>query len=241
MASNVTAYVGCDCFDIILYLSRILQKLGRKVLIADYNLNSALTYSIPRVGGIDAYRDINTYMNIDFTRKNISRRLISQYDDVLIDCGFSEPVFDINMISNLVYATDMYGFNLKKLRCLSYYDRIPAIKELLIREATDIGMSVEEILSIIKKDIDKVRVLNYDEGDYQNSLMCHYNQMVRFVGISSNFKKYLLDELEDMVGEIPYRRLKSAYNRAKRGERRRVLVHEYYPVLVTFPWARANK
>jgi hypothetical protein len=241
MASNVIAYIGNDSFDLILYQSRILQRLGRKVLIADYNETSALTYSIPKVGGIDTFTEINTYRNVDFTRKVINEIVISEYDDVLIDCGYSEPLFNISILTKIIYVADMFRFTLKKLKHIAYYDDLNIKKELLIREASDIKMTAAQMVSILQKNINKVQILYHDEGDYQNALLCHYNQITRFTGASVRLKEYLLSELKEMVKNITYKQLKSALNKAKRGDKRGVIIYEHYPVLVTFPWARADK
>lgn len=242
MASNVIAYIGNDSFDLILYQSRILQRLGRKVLITDYNETSALTYSIPKVGGLDTYTEINTYRNVDFTRKVINEIVIAEYDDVLIDCGYSEPVFNISILTKIIYVSDMFRFTLKKLKHIMYYDDLSIKKELLIREASDIKMTAVQMVSIIRKNINKVQILYHDEGDYQNALLCHYNQVIRFTGASVKLKEYLVSELKEMLeSNITYKQLKSALNNAKRGDKRGVIIYEHYPILVTFPWARADK
>lgn len=238
MAGNVIAYTGADSFDIILYLSRILQMLGRRVLIADYNEKFALTYSMPEFCGLDM--EINTYMNVDFTRNVLNETVISAYDDVLIDCGFSEPVFDTSVLTKIIYVSDMFSFNLKRLRQICYYDDLPVRKELLIREASDISVTAEQMISILKKDISKIQLLYHDEGDYQNALICNYNQAVSFNGLSARFKNYLLTEIREMVKKLSDKQLKAAYNKAKKGKKG-VTVYEHCPVLVTVPWAGANK
>lgn len=241
MASNVIAYIGNDSFDIILYLSRILQKLGRRVLIVDYNEKSALTYSIPGVNGIDVYTEINTYMNVDFTRRALNAALIAEYDDVLIDCGFGEPIYDVRILTKAIYVSDMFRYTLEKLKHNSYYDKLPIKKELLIREAADINVTAASMTAILNKEIIKPEILFHDDIDYQNALICHYNQTVSFRNISVKLKEYLFKELTDMVTKTSYKQLKAAYNRAKRGDMRGVVISEHYPVLVSLPWAGANK
>jgi len=218
MASNVIAYAGITGFDIILYLSRILQKLGRKVLIADYNETMALTYSIPKACGIDTFTEISTYMNIDFTGKAIDEAIIAEYDDILLDCGFGMPPFDISFLTKVIFISDMFEFNLKRLSQTPFYDRLPVKKELLVRDAADIDITADRMLSILKKDIGKVQLLYHDEADYQNAILCHYNKLVRFAGISAMLKKYLLDELVLMVKDISFRQLKAALKKAGRGK-----------------------
>jgi len=241
MASNVTAYVGYNSFDIILYLSRLLQRLGRKVLIVDYNETKALTYSIPVMSGLDLNTEINSYMNVDFSSKVIDKASVAGYDDLLIDCGLGEPVFDTSVITKVVYVSDMFGFNLERLRQIGYYDRLPVKKELLIREASDIRLTKAKLASLLGKDICRIELLYHDEADCQNALLCHYNKIVSLAGISPMMKKYLLKQLQEILGNLSSRQLKAAFGKARWGEKRRVVGYEHNPVLVPLPWAGANK
>ena len=67
MGNNTVAYVGLDNFDIILYISRVLMKLGKKVLLVDHSETMAIKYCIPQPKGLNCQRDIITYQGIDFT------------------------------------------------------------------------------------------------------------------------------------------------------------------------------
>ncbi|NLC18827.1 MAG: hypothetical protein GX757_06320 [Clostridiales bacterium] len=241
MASNVIAYAGNNSFDIILYLSRILQRLGRKVLIADYNDSMALTCSIPAISGIDAYMDFSCYMNVDFTKKAVDETIIAGYDDVLIDCGLGKPAFNTNLITKLVFVSDMFEFNLMRLSQIPFYDRLTVKKELLIRQVADIDISSEQMAAIVNKDISKVVLLYYDEADYQNALLCNYNKIASFSGISDRLRKYLLDELAQLVENASARRLKAAFYKARKAHKSEVIEYEHSTVLVTLPWAGANK
>lgn len=213
MASNVIAYVGNNSFDIILYLSRILTKLGRRVLIADYNETMALTYSIPAIGGIDTYTDFNCYMNVDFTNRAVDEETIAGYDDVLLDCGLNRPAFNTNLVTKVVFVSDMFEFNLMRLSKITFYDRLKAKKELLVRQAADVNMSAEQLTAILNKDISRVQLLYYDEADYQNALLCSYNKIVSIKGISDGLRKYLLNELVQLVENVSEKKLKAAIAR----------------------------
>lgn len=241
MANNVIAYVGNNSFDIILYLSSVLQKLGRKVLIADYSELMALTCSIPAVSGIDIYMDFNCYMNVDFTRKAVDEAIIAGYDDVLLDCGMGKPAFNTNLITKLVFVSDMFEFNLKRLSQIPFYDRLTIKKELLVRQVADINISSEQIAAILNKNISKVELLYYDEADYLNALLCNYNKITSLAGISGRLRKYLLDELAQMVENTSARELKTAYNKARKAYKSGVIEYEHSTVLVTVPWAGTNK
>ena len=66
MGDKLIGFLGCDKYEIILYLSRILYHLGKKVLLVDYAESEALYQSIPVP---DTLKDENNYIHysgIDF-------------------------------------------------------------------------------------------------------------------------------------------------------------------------------
>ena len=74
MASNIVAYIGIDNFDNIIYLSRILTNLEKKVLIIDQTEALTLKYSIPQPIGVDSNLNIITYRHMDFTTMTLKSR-----------------------------------------------------------------------------------------------------------------------------------------------------------------------
>lgn len=220
MANNIVAFVGYDSFDIILYLSRIFHNLDHKVLVADYSETSALTYSIPKVKGIDAKVNRISYRGVDFTRMPLYEEVINEYDDILMDCGYRQPDFDLSVLTKVIFVTDIYRFRIKRLKHIKRYDILPVKKELLIRGLTNIKISTDQMAALIGKQFkdDEIRLLNLNEWDYDNSVVCHYNQSFRFTRVSGTLKAYLLREAGELAGEITDKQLKQAYQKAKRGD-----------------------
>lgn len=220
MANNVVAYIGYDSFDIILYLSRILYKLDRKVLVVDCSETSALTYSIPEVEGIDTELCRITYRHVDFTRMPLKEEIINEYDDVLIDCGYRQPDFDVSILTKIVFVTDIYLFRMKRLEHAGRYDELPVKRELLIRGITDIKISSDQMTELIGMQFkeEEVKELHLSEWDYDNAVICHFNRAFRFPRVSGVMKEYLMSEIRELVGELPKKQLKCAYQRAKRGD-----------------------
>lgn len=220
MANNVVAYIGYDSFDIILYLSRIFQKLGHKILIADYSEAEALTFSIPHVEGIDLFKSILTYRQVDFTRMIITEDIINSYDDVLIDFGYSKPEINLFLISKVVYVTNMFKYNLSRLSSIRYYDELQVNRELLIREAIELKIPIEIMAELINKQINEkeISVLYLEDRDYENSLIGHYNSNFRFTRISAMLKTYLLKSVSYLYKNISKKQILSAYVKARKGE-----------------------
>lgn len=220
MANNIIAYIGYDSFDIILYLSRILHKLGRKVLVVDYSESEALKTSIPQIPDIDTNSDIMTYRRVDFTAKIIDKQLIDQYDDVLIDCGYKEPKLNLSFITRVVYVTNMFSFNVVRLKNVTYYDDLQISKALLIREALETKLSTDNMKGLLNKNIsdDNISILYLDDKDYENSVVCQYNQTFRLIKITSMLKTYLLNEVKILCEQATEKEIKKAFANARKGE-----------------------
>lgn len=220
MANNIVAYVGCESFDIILYISRILQKLGHKVLVVEHSETKALMYSIPQISGVDTERSCITYRRVDFTSKEIDLDVAEAYDDILIDCGFSCPKMDLSLLTKIVYVTDMFEYNMNHIGRLDYYDGCRAVTALLIRNAANTKITTKYIITKINKNVlaGMVSVLYRDDADYENSLLCHYNQVFGFAHISWTMKNYLLEEAKILCADSTDKQIKTAYLKARKGE-----------------------
>ncbi len=219
MANNIVAFVGYNSFDIILYLSRILYMLGRRILVVDYSDTKALTLSFPQIPGIDTLSNCISYRNIDFTAQSLDNHLVEQYDDILIDCGFKKPQFELELLSRIVYITDMYVFNMKKLGEMACYDNLKAQRALLIREAGNTIITSQYVNEIISKNIseDMVTVLYRDDSDYDNGLLCQHNQMSSFTNMSWMLRDYLINEVLLLCSEMSKKQIKAAYMKARKG------------------------
>jgi len=222
MASNIIAYVGIDNFENMMYLSRILLKLGKRVLVVDHSETQSLTYSIPQPIGVCCEKEIVTCRQVDFTTRAIDQELTENYDDILIAYGFTEPLQDISICSRLVWVTNFYRYNFERRVSLTYSDGMmhDATKSLLIKDAFEIKITPEMVAERMDVQIpsENVYVLYRDEKDYLNGLICHYNGAFRFMDISKQLKRYLMEEARILHPEIDINQRKTAYRRAKKGE-----------------------
>lgn len=219
MANNIVAYVGIESFDTILYLSRIMQRLGRKVLIADNSDTLALTYSVPQISDLNTNENIITNRRVDFTRMSISEELAAQYDDVLVDCGMKEPATAIHLFTRIVYVTDLFEYNIQRIAGVGRYYDCGCDKVLLIRNAVDAKISSQQISQQISKEIspDRIQVLYRDELDYERTLNCHINQVFA-LKVSRGYREYLIGQVSTMCDTIPRKEIKEAFREAKNGD-----------------------
>ncbi|MGB4661308.1 MAG: hypothetical protein WBI07_19200 [Mobilitalea sp.] len=220
MANNVVAYVGITNFDGIIYLSRILQKLGRKVLLADYSGTGALRNAIPQLIETDSGNSITTFRRVDFTTAEINQEVMDSYDDILIDAGSNQPCISLLSLTAIIYVTDMFEFNRKRIEEIKHFDDLLIKKSLLIKSVIDMKISVDNIILKIQGNNlwENVYVIYWDERDYANSLLCSYSKVPGFLKISAMQKAYLQREIMALLPEITRRQLNTAYNKARKGD-----------------------
>ena len=202
MANNVVAFIGIDNFDNIIYLSRILTKLGKRVLILDHSETMSIRHSIPQPKGLNCDKEIITYRQVDFATIDFKENMKKEYDDILIYCGFHALEKNIAHCNRLVYVTDLYRYNYIRMPkpSMVYGNDKPFELGLLIKEATPIKITPE----IISENIgipfspENISVLYHDEKDYANSLICQYNGSYIFSKISKQRKSYLMEEVRKL-------------------------------------------
>ena len=121
MENKILGFFGVDKYDIILYLSRILYTLNKKILLLDCSENRALTYSIPMPNQIlceerDCY--IVNYRGIDcasnsFISQELMEKYKQEYDVILMDFGFQENHELVENCTHIVLVLDQKLHNLK--------------------------------------------------------------------------------------------------------------------------------
>ena len=221
MTSNIVAYVGIDNFDIILYLSRILIRLGKKVLLVDHSDTMSLKYSIPQPEGFNTDSEIMHYRNVDFTTALITKEMQALYDDILIAYGFNKFIMDISICNYIVYVTNAYRYNQERFGCIAYdmYIRGELKKALLIRDVSDAAVNSILVASKIDKGLTEegISVLFKDDRDDKNSLRYHNNRMYKFKDISNEMKIYLRQQTMKLHPEITEGKIKTAQCQAGKG------------------------
>lgn len=90
MQSNIVGFVGAKKDDILLYLAKILSRLGKKVLLVDYTENRALTYCIKVPYHEQSFFHLSE-QEVDFMIEPQYEYLFqvqNSYDVILVDFGF---------------------------------------------------------------------------------------------------------------------------------------------------------
>lgn len=221
MASNVIAYIGNEHSDILIYLSRILLKLGKKVLIVDHSEYRSIISSVPHPIGLDASSEIITYLQVDYTAMEVKNSITDAYDDVFVSIGYQEPFGDLALCNHIVLITDLHGYNHDRLRQFldKYYVTERVINTLIIRNNVDTTLSMESILRKINISIHKNEIIaiNRNDLDYINSLLCHYNNFYQFTRISRQLQEYLKREIGCLYPQIATTEIDAAYKVARKG------------------------
>lgn len=214
MENNI-AFVGNESFDIVLYISRILSKLNKKVLIADYSKADILKCSIAIPEGIED--KIITYRQVDYTSEEVTDDIYNKYNVILNYYANQKPQNEIKKCNHIVYVTNLYKHNLNNLEQLESYNIDH--KFLLIRDLVNIKITPLEVAEYINKGIDKsnIFVLYQNEIDSANAILCQHNQCTSFITISRKMKSYLIKQIKAFYPNIDYNEIKDAFRKARKG------------------------
>ncbi len=220
MANNIIAYIGCDSFYIILYLSRILHKLNHRVLLIDYSKEKALSYCFPKMEGLDLISGTISYRGVDFTTGFLEEELKNEYDDILINCGMNSPNLNPSFLSKLIVTTDLLPSNITNIANLSFLKEYQGDVALLMKDAVESKITSQYIITTLNKDISEnsISILYQDEKDNERSILCQVNQIFNFYHISVYLKNYLLKETQLLSPQTTRRQLRKAYLCARKGE-----------------------
>lgn len=219
--NNVVVYAGIEVFDIVIYLGKILSKLGRKVLIIDHSETQLLSNSIPRPEEISCNEHIIHYNDVDYTCLPLDEEMIEKYDDILITKGFNEPDEGINRCTRLSYVTDLYKHKSWSLGKLGYNNFIgeDIQRDLLIKSRYDVSIEENVLAKIIDQKIDQkdIRIFLYDDKDERKRLISHHNKTFNLKGITRQMKKHLTSEASKYLAQVEKDQLKKAIKALRAG------------------------
>lgn len=216
MANNVVGFIGIENYEIILYLSRILAKLGKRVLLVDYSESSDLTSCIPVPIDLNPQKDVISYMGIDFTGNKFITEFIDSYDDILINFGFHMNS-GVTLCTQIGYVVDQQKFHIERLVSLPKTE-ISNIS-LLIKDYVDSKINSEYILERLNKNIrkDNIYVFEQDVIDTKFKILAQYNTVFEFKRISRGTKGYLKNTILSMHPGMKTSTIQKAYKLAERG------------------------
>lgn len=216
--NRVVGFVGSDKYEILLYLSRILYHLDKKVLLVDYSETQALTSSIPIP---EILRESNTYLDyrgIDFIKgRNYIQNMDKDYDYVLIDFGFNHGILSNIKCHNIIYVTDLQLHHAKRLK-RSLVTGNPK-NYIVIKDVFPCKVSPDVILKEIslKAIIEDIYVIEQDALDIKFKIQSQYNQTFYFDRLSKSMKTFLKDIIYRFDKNLDKSQIQSAYKKAERG------------------------
>lgn len=225
MENKIIGFLGVDKYDIILYLSRILYKLNKKILLLDCSENRALTYSIPMPNhilceGDDSY--IVNYRGIDCASNSVITQEImekykQEYHVILMDFGFQENHELVENCTHIVLVLDQKLHNLKRIRQFSLPKECE--KFLIFYEVYGCKISLNYIIEELVFDIpeDNIYEVFQDSVDIKRSIDCQYNDVIRFHKLTKPYQKLLHSIVATLYPENKTKEKAKAFLRAKYG------------------------
>lgn len=209
--TRIIGFLGSDKAEVILYLSRVLTKLGKKVLLQDMSETKSLSYIINKSS--EEIEDFVTYHEADFT--NVSQLQTLIYDFILVDFGLNIKNADIKKCSEIWIFTDPqihHIMPLKELRLEKQQKRILIIKDFVHSKIN---------AKYIMKELKEVSIatdpyiIYWDEQDWKQAIKTQYNNISFFDKISLEYLELFAEQLEE--SGITKRQTKKAFKKAGRG------------------------
>lgn len=215
LSKNVICFTGDDIFDVIFYISAILNNLKKQVLIIDCTKE----YNILKVLHINNLLDnIFTYRGIDYINlSNNIQNIIANYEIILI-VGYNEKFLELYKCIYIVTSIDY--ISIEKTNQFLENDNIQIDKYILFKDICNKKITSNYFFK--SGFIDKNKVKNYyeiifDNIDYEYKIMFGYEMISNFRQLSKNYKKCLYNIIQDIT-QISNKEFEKAYNRAKKGE-----------------------
>lgn len=212
-------YIGCDIFDVILYIARTLTKLNYKVLIVDFSETGSLMRTIKHGMELDSQKEIINYRDINYTRKMPSAEELKVYETgvVFIVYGFKEISYRLEF-TRINIAVNTFPSVIDNINRLAQSNWIAESHHLLIRDLMSLG-DVDWVCRDINYPFNNsdVRYLYFEECDYMNAVNCQATQVVRFTKISTQMKRYMIEQIHNLLPYLSQKSIKKAIEAARKG------------------------
>ncbi len=212
--ANVIGFLGIETYDIILYLSKMLYHLNKKVLIIDDSDTEALTYCISIPATMNPKINRINFCNIDFIKEKSVSEYLKDYDYIFIDFGFKTNHKEIQNCSYIYLVTDKQQHNLARIQNLKYSQDVYLIIKDRIKDKNIVYLL--ETMKAKGINIKQYYCLYYDDLDMENMIAIQYRNDISFKHQSGQLKE-LLNEL--IIETFNFSKIEAgqAYKKAKRG------------------------
>ncbi len=216
---KIVGFFGSDKYEILLYLSRILCHLKKKVLLVDFSETKALTQSIPIPNILNESSTYLDYRGVDFIKgENYCASIGKDYDYVLIDFGFNREILSKIQCDNIIYVTDLQLHNVKRINILSKKGNPK--QHVIIKDVLPCSITPEYVLLEINLglDIEDIYIIEQDAIDIKFKIQSQYSQTFFFDKLSKSMKTFLQDILFKFDENLSKNQIINAYRKAERGK-----------------------
>lgn len=179
MDSKVVGFFGSDSYDLVHFLARVLQQLGKRVLIADRTEDKVMMLTVP----VAEAAPIVDYRGIAFTGEPVDV-VNSEYDYIFLYYGF-----DCQQISEVIeesyFVTDCQMQSIQKLKHLTLQEN--QFRALVIRNSVperDIMNYVNLELEHLEFGEENVYTLPFNQADISAMLAVQYDSVYKFDYVS---------------------------------------------------------
>lgn len=226
----VIGFLGIEKYEVILYLSRILKQLHKKVLVLDCSEDGALDAGVcyfreqPVVyGELQEYRGID-YVNYTVHEyKNMEEYSVLQekrkeYDFILIDFGFCRTHSLMTACHRYFFVSDQQRHNILRVKEAAKKCRVPFT--VVLRDVLSCKVSLDYFTDFMEENqwAEEVQILYRNEADIREQIQCQYGQAVNFQKLSKDMKEFLKNMVKQLLPECTKAEIIKALKQAERGK-----------------------
>lgn len=212
--ANILGFLGIEAYDLILYLTKLLYHLEKKVLLIDYSESGALACCIPVPDGLNPKITRISCTLMDFIKERKRLEYEDDYDYILIDFGFQTNHKELDNCSVLYLVTDRQQHNLIRLQNLKYSREI----HVIIKDIVNVRFTGYLLDCLKDKGLNIVNgyPLYKDDTDKENMLGLQYSDKIKLKMLSGQFR-HVINQLMTETLCIDRAEAAEAYKKAKRG------------------------
>lgn len=195
-------FMGNKTEDIMMYLSRVIVILGKKIAIVDASAEQLLKYAIPKINDnylvtpiVTTYRDVDVYVghNVEGLLNSFE---CSKYEFVFMNYGYKSDLINGFMECNFKFAvTDMEIHSVYKLKEMASKINKPSELIRIYRDVVDCKIDKNYLDNLIDSELLKFSqefALYVDENEMLCRIDSQYNDIFKFNKLPKDFKEMLV-------------------------------------------------
>lgn len=225
---RVVGFIGMDKYEYIMYLTRVLCLLDKKVLMVDCSETGALSSSVPCPEEIKnsvieyrgvMFHDCRNKENKDPYSGKETNLNYEAYDFILIDYGYYTEAEGLCACDRIVCVTDQQAHNIQRITGIDLLK--DKQKSLIIKDVVNSKITPRFIVDELKLEnlsAKQTYVVYQDELDSKCRINCQYDALSRFLKLSMQSKNVIKGLVTELLPEITKKELEVAYKRAEKGE-----------------------